>query len=278
MTSSETHYTALGVDQDATQAAIRKAYLKLSLKYHPDKNPENQEQAKEQFIKIGQAYEVLSDPATRQAYDRELGKQAKDIFEAFSKKAGSVKQNARPGFFPSSSPFSTSSSSTAGAQPEKTYESYREAFDARMASMSEDEVRAALGAASMVGSVVGSLLGSGLGKRMAGNSAVGQAIFQTAGSLLGSAVGSEAGQDLVTNVHQQSRERITYEERKRAAVERGEAVPEKPKEGWSDVFEAFSKTAESVKQKKTKHNKVAEERRMEARRNMEARRMEASRI
>lgn len=225
--TSETHYTALGVDQDATQAAIRKAYLKLSLKHHPDKNPENQEQAKEQFIKIGQAYEVLSDPVTRQAYDREL----------------------RSGFFPSSSPFTTSSSSTTGAQPEKTYESYREAFDARMASMSEDEVRAALGAASMVGSVVGSLLGSSLGKRMAGNSAVGQAIFQTAGSLFGSAVGSEAGQDLVTNVHQQSRERITYEERKRAAVQRGEAVPEKPKEGWSDVFEAFSKTAESVKQK-----------------------------
>jgi len=225
---SETHYTALGVDQDATQAAIRKAYLKLSLKYHPDKNPENQEQAKEQFVKIGQAYEVLSDPVTRQAYDREL----------------------RSGFFPpSSSPFSNSFSSTAGAQPEKTYESYREAFDARMARMSEDEVRAALGAASMVGSVVGSILGSGLGKRMAGNSAVGQAIFQTAGSLLGSAVGSEAGQDLVTNVHQQSRERITYEERKRAAVQRGEAIPEKPKEGWSDVFEAFSKTAELVKQK-----------------------------
>eukprot|EP00884_Botryococcus_braunii_P011666 jgi/Botrbrau1/204/Bobra.0022s0184.1 len=60
-------YEVLGVNRDASQADIRKAYLKLSLKLHPDRNPE--EDAKEKFQSLQQIYGVLSDPDKRKIYD-----------------------------------------------------------------------------------------------------------------------------------------------------------------------------------------------------------------
>ena len=64
-----THYEVLGLDRKATSREIRTAYYRLALKYHPDKNPGN-EQAQEQFIAISDAYQVLSDGARRRQYDR----------------------------------------------------------------------------------------------------------------------------------------------------------------------------------------------------------------
>jgi len=61
-------YAVLGVAQDAEAAAIRRAYRKLSLMYHPDKNPAPE--ARAQFVEVAEAYETLRDPAARQAYDR----------------------------------------------------------------------------------------------------------------------------------------------------------------------------------------------------------------
>ncbi len=67
-------YSVLGVDKGADDATIKKAYRKLAMKYHPDRNPDDKE-AEEKFKEVGEAYEVLSDPDKRAAYDR-LGHEA----------------------------------------------------------------------------------------------------------------------------------------------------------------------------------------------------------
>ena len=83
------YYSILGVDREATQEQIKKAYRKLALKYHPDKNPEDR-QAEGRFKEIGEAYAVLSDQGQRGMYDR-LGsnqfrqmRRPEDIFRTFN--------------------------------------------------------------------------------------------------------------------------------------------------------------------------------------------------
>ncbi|XP_037542307.1 dnaJ homolog subfamily B member 2 isoform X2 [Nematolebias whitei] len=64
------YYNILGVPRTATQDDIKKAYRKLALKWHPDKNPDNKEEAERKFKEVAEAYEVLSDKSRREAYDR----------------------------------------------------------------------------------------------------------------------------------------------------------------------------------------------------------------
>lgn len=63
------YYEVLGVPKSADASAIKKAYRKLAIKYHPDKNPDNKE-AEEKFKEAAEAYEILSDDQKKARYDR----------------------------------------------------------------------------------------------------------------------------------------------------------------------------------------------------------------
>lgn len=63
------YYKILGVERNASQDEIKKAYRKLAMKHHPDRNPDNQA-AEEKFKEVNEAYQVLSDAEKRSQYDR----------------------------------------------------------------------------------------------------------------------------------------------------------------------------------------------------------------
>jgi molecular chaperone DnaJ len=66
---SKEYYEVLGIDKGASEIEIKKAFKKLALKYHPDRNPDNKE-AEEKFKEINEAYQVLSDPEKKARYDQ----------------------------------------------------------------------------------------------------------------------------------------------------------------------------------------------------------------
>ena len=88
MSNEKDLYQRLDLDKKATAEEIKKAYRKLALQFHPDKNPSPD--AKQKFQEISQAYEILSDPEKRERYDRfgldgmnEQHIRAEDIFKQF---------------------------------------------------------------------------------------------------------------------------------------------------------------------------------------------------
>jgi len=67
--AKEDYYKILGVERNADDAEIKKAYRKLAIKYHPDQNP-NDKAAEEKFKELSHAYDILKDPQKRSAYDQ----------------------------------------------------------------------------------------------------------------------------------------------------------------------------------------------------------------
>ena len=64
------YYQILGVPRNATNDKIKKAYRKLAMQYHPDRNPKKEEWANEKFKEINEAYAILGDPEKRSQYDQ----------------------------------------------------------------------------------------------------------------------------------------------------------------------------------------------------------------
>mmetsp|Transcript_12215 Transcript_12215/g.30886 ORF Transcript_12215/g.30886 Transcript_12215/m.30886 type:complete len:302 (+) Transcript_12215:150-1055(+) len=225
--SGRTYYDILEVPPSADASTIRKSYLKKSLKYHPDKNPNNQEEAKAKFIEIGEAYETLSDPVKRQVYDREL------------RASGGRQPNA----------FKTNASG--GVPNTQAYDNYMDAFDATVAGISEAELAATVGTISAVAGIVGSIVGSrvlgGQQQNARGNAARGS-FLSTAGSVVGGLVASEIASSSVRALHQDSIKRLSYKEECRRAVERGEPIPEPPETSFigSKIGDVLKNSMNSV--------------------------------
>lgn len=239
MTSrSSSYYEVLDVPVDADAASIRKAYLKKSLKYHPDKNPDSSEEAKAKFIQIGQAYEVLSDPTTRRIYDQEI------------RRGG--RRASYNGFG------NTSGYGNGGASPsDQAYDKYRDAFDTAAASMSESDLATIARLAGVVGAVLSSRMLGGADDGTRRKSASGKrSVLVSAGSAMGGLAASAS----VRALHRDSLKRLSHKEECRKAVERGEPMPPPPK--TSSMGTVFKKALESVandmesKKKDKKDNKT----------------------
>ncbi|MBR4367738.1 MAG: molecular chaperone DnaJ [Prevotella sp.] len=69
MAQKRDYYEVLGVSKNATEDEIKKAYRKIAIKYHPDRNPDDKD-AEEKFKEAAEAYDVLHDPQKRQQYDQ----------------------------------------------------------------------------------------------------------------------------------------------------------------------------------------------------------------
>lgn len=113
MATKRDYYEVLGVTKSATDSEIKSAYRKMALKWHPDKNQNNKEEAETKFKEINEAYQILSDKQKRQNYDQ-FGHAAFDP-------ASGMGGNPFSGGFRQGGPF-TYTYSTGGANPNMDFD------------------------------------------------------------------------------------------------------------------------------------------------------------
>ncbi len=111
MPTKRDYYDILGIKKDASESEIKSAYRKMALKYHPDRNDE--EDAEEKFKEINEAYQILSDPEKRKAYDQ-FGHAAFDPASGMGAGSGAG-FGGFGGFGGQSGPFTWTYRSTGGA-------------------------------------------------------------------------------------------------------------------------------------------------------------------
>ncbi|KAL7541634.1 hypothetical protein ACHAXR_011079 [Thalassiosira sp. AJA248-18] len=241
MPENATHYDVLEVQRNADAAAVRKAYLRASLRYHPDKNPGHEEEAKAKFVQVGQAYETLRDPAKRAAYDRELAA-GKFRFTPKTSRPQRPKNDAqKTNNYASAAAGEGASGRQHADEDDEAFQKFAEMFDETVSGMSEQELNMAMGAAAVVGSFIGSIVASRATK---GNNA----FLSSAAQMVGSAMASRAASTLVQTVHEDSKQRMLEKGEREAAIARGETVQEpSTRENKARVFQdagrAFQKVA-----------------------------------
>jgi curved DNA-binding protein CbpA len=207
----ETYYDILNVTNTADSKTIRQGYLKQAIKYHPDKNPNQPEESKNRFIQIGHAYEILSDSTKRSQYDYNL-------------KWGNNNTNSNnDDYYYNNSNTSNNNNydynydDNTTMDPEQIFTKYRTTFDRHVANMSESEINAVVGLASVVGGIIGSVVGSHLANNATTSNSArscnptgSSVLLSTFGSMAGSFISSHAAAETIRTIHQQSVERVAY--------------------------------------------------------------------
>ncbi len=253
MTPPPTHYDILGVPRNADAITIRKSYLRSSLRCHPDKNPGREEEAKAEFIKVGQAYAVLSDETKRAAYGRELDRgywrnSSSGRPTASSRPRPSSPQQQQPPpqqqqqDQPQQNNFNNNDNKKSSATNEDEFDNFMRMFDETVSGMSEDELNMAIGAAAVVGGIIGSILGA---------RAIKNTFLANAASIVGSAMASQAASKLVQTLHEDSQQRMLERGEREAAIARGETVQgptsrENRDRVFQDAGRAFQKVASAA--------------------------------
>jgi len=92
------HYKTLELSKNCTEDEIKQSYKRLALLFHPDKNPNNVEQSQEKFVKIKEAYEILSDPTKRRDYDSPKPPHIVDMNSMISNMFKNMNININTGF------------------------------------------------------------------------------------------------------------------------------------------------------------------------------------
>lgn len=123
------YYEVLEIEKNASEDDIKKAYKKLALKWHPDKNPNNREEAEEKFKAVAEAYSILSDSEKKRMYDS-TGSVDENMCN--SAPGGFSNEHSNfPGFFHQTFSFGPgvrtahfSSNSSSGVDPRKLFEEF----------------------------------------------------------------------------------------------------------------------------------------------------------